>query len=146
VNILATSDQYAVLADQDYVYLKTRGEQHRLGCMYGNAQGAYIDPQERWAVIIGCGLWVVRLPFAARTKKGSMPSLATREVLAGAAFPYVTSPLVELMVSPEDIMWLETVYFTGQSPDTVRVVADLTDTYAGVYDLDLRTLRLTKRL
>ena len=143
---LASSDQYVILADHDYVYLNTPGGQHLLGCMYGNAQDACIDPQENWAVIIGCGLWVVRLPYTEKTKANAVPSLATREVLEGAASPYVAAPFVELMASEQDIMWLETVYFTGQFPDTVRVVADLAGEYAGVYDIDLRTFQMTKRL
>ncbi|WP_221088250.1 hypothetical protein [Deinococcus aquaedulcis] len=142
----ARSKQYAILSDHDYVFLETAQGQQALGWMYGNPTGGLIDPREAWAVVIGTGLWVIRLPLADNIDVDMVPVLSSTQVFAGAGQAHVRAPLVHMMATPEDSMYVEAVYDPHVATDVVRIVADLGDRYAGVYDVNLQTLEVIKQL
>lgn len=142
----ARSKQYAILSDHDYVYLETEQGQRLLGWMYGNPTGGLIDRHEKWAVVIGTGLWVVRLPLADNIDVDTVPVLSSTQVFAGAGQAHVGTPLVHLMATPDDSMDVEAVYDPSSADNCVRFVADLHGRYAGIYDVDLQTLEVIKRL
>lgn len=142
----ASSKQYAILSYHDYVYLETAQGQRVIGWMYGNPTGGLIDLHETWAVVIGTGLWVIRLPLNDNIDVDMVPVLSSTQVFAGAGQAHVGAPLVHLMATPEDSMHVATVYDPQGATDVVRIVADLQGQYAGIYDVDLQTLEVIKRL
>lgn len=162
---IAKSANYAILADHDYVYLRQGEQEKRLGWMYGNAQAAYIDYHENWAVVVGCGLWVVHLPLRSGKNVDSAPNISTEDTFSGNAKRVISSaylvrktptplidmtgnpPVICLMNNPNGAMWFETVYCTGEEENIVRLVSVLADENTrGVYDFNVHSLEINKRL
>lgn len=65
--ILAESEHYVVLSEYETVYLvdKTIKTEIMIGDFYGDPKGAFIDSNEHFVVMYGCGLIVyfLRPPF-----------------------------------------------------------------------------------
>ena len=65
--ILAESENYKIVSEYEYVNLifKKSGREVRIGHFYGDPEGAFVDVNEKYCVMYGCGVIVYFLnePF-----------------------------------------------------------------------------------
>lgn len=121
-HVLARSEHYTILHEYETAVLDCPcGTRVAVGDFYGDPEAAVIDYNEKWVVIVGCGiiLYWLREPF--------MPYQYDR----------TASQWWEAHRSPPDEWWIEAVYQV--SDNTVRFVVDPLAPAAGVYELDVES-------
>jgi hypothetical protein len=121
--VLARSKRYVVSHVFEVVFLREIGGRELvIGDFYGDPEAAIIDSQERWVVMVGCGIILYRLD--------------------GAFFPYEYGLKInqwwEDYRNPPDIWWIDSV--EQWSRYHVRFHVDSHSDKAGIYELDVRTL------
>jgi hypothetical protein len=107
MELLAQSANYQVLGEYETVFLKSGERLVVIGDFYGDAHGAYVDPQERWCVIIGCGLIVYYL----------------REPFEAYRYNQETPQWYEFGRDPANIYWFESVV-AGADCDALALTAE----------------------
>ena len=123
MSLLAESEHYRVEHEFEVVTLHDlrHGRFVRIGDFYGDPEAAVIDQQERWVVMIGCGLILYYLhePF----------------------LPYIYDKCnhqwVEMFRDPSDIFWITSV--KQVAADVLDFVVDSASSQAGHYSLDTKT-------
>ena len=119
-HILARSEHFAVSYDQEIAYLEpTDGRRVVIGDFYGNPKSAVIDWEEKWVVVVGCGLILYWL----------------REPFRACASPTHLAQCREFHRLAPDAWWIEAVYQTSET--TVRIVVEATGDHAGVYQFNV---------
>ena len=121
--VLARSKRYVVSHEFEVVFLKeSDGREIVIGDFYGDPEAAIIDSQERWVIMVGCGIILYRLE--------------------GSFLPYEydvkTNQWWEAYRSPPDTLWIESA--EQLSEDRVRFHVDPHSDEAGTYELDVRSL------
>ena len=124
---LARSENYAVSHQHETVFLdRPCGPKVTIGDFYGDPEAAIIDFQEKWVIIVGCGIILYWL----------------REPFTPYEYNRVTDQWWESHREPPDVWWIESVYQVSES--IVRFVVDPYSAIAGVYDLDVESLSITR--
>ena len=120
---LCETDHYWVEAYDESVVLSGPGVPDGLviGDFYGNAREAMIDAEERWCVMVGCGLIVYRLgePWAPYRYPSHVEGQRTPSTI------HLGEQWWEYLRFEPDILWLDSVdpvdgerfVVTGQSAD-----------------------------
>ena len=121
---LAESENFLVYGDHDYVFVaKSSTEQWNLGWMYGNAVAALVTWDERYAIVVGCGVMICDLlRFGEKVSEGES---------------WDETPVVHLMADPKDLWWFSAVEQIARDEESieVRIATDLTDAHVGIYNL-----------
>ena len=122
---LTSAAGWSVLAEFETVIVQSPdGARWEIGWMYGDPEAAVITWGGTYAVVVGCGVIVADLRRFGET-----------------ITPSPDSPVIHIRADPSETWWFEAVY--QQEAGHVRLVADVYSDQAGVYDLDLSTLRFT---
>ena len=128
-NLLAQSNNYKLFGYYEEAQLEGKLITGHVvvGDFYGSADCACIDYGERWCVSGGNGIVIYQLapPFEEYQ------------------FNHSTSQWKELWRSDED--WYPEIIFQIEE-DIVRIVIDVFSNAKGVYDLNVKTLELIKRV
>ncbi|WP_420596063.1 hypothetical protein [Deinococcus sp.] len=126
---LVESGNYSVWSDFEDVEIRNAdGRLWKAGNMYGNPEAALITWDERYAVVIGCGIMICDLQRFGET------------VCAGQTWE--ESPTVHLLAEPSDFwnfVLVEQVYQNDVHSE-IRLVTALMDQYIGIYTLNTETL------
>ncbi|BDP41174.1 hypothetical protein DAETH_11430 [Deinococcus aetherius] len=129
---LATRQGWAVVADFEEVAIKRPdGLYWRVGSMYGNPQAALLTMAGKYAVVVGTG-------FIATDLSRFGEPIRDAEV-------WEKSAAVHCLAQPGVFWSFEAVYEPGEE-GVVRLVADVYDKRAGIYELRLPDLTLTPLL
>ena len=147
---LIKSQNFTVWAEYETVYIDVPGGgQFEVGWMYGDPQKAIISWDERFVVIIGAGVLVVRLEQLKFLIKSC--DFPTEKVLNGVVHDVLDTlkdvAAIHLCVGyQEEILWFEMVYEVSDKADqnVVRLVCDVWSEAAGIYELSLNTLQMQK--
>jgi len=126
-HILARSEHYTVSHEYETVYLNLpSGKRVVIGDFYRDPEAAAIDADEKWTVVVGCGLILYRLrpPFEEYEHNTS------------------SDQWWEAHRDPPTQWWIESVY--QASPNAVRFVVDPAAANAGVYQLDVDSLSIER--
>lgn len=124
--VLSSKHNWKIWADFEAVTLENpTGQRWKIGEMYGNPQAGLITSDERYAVIIGCGIMIADL-----SRFG--------ERISGSGWP--KTPVIHLLCEPPGTFF-EAVYEPGE-PGHLRVVKKIGSEQGGVYELQLPDLRL----
>ena len=122
---LASRQGWTILADYEEISIeRPDGVGWRVGGMYGNPRAALITVDQRWAVIVELAR------FGEKIKDVQ---------------DWRFTAAVHSLCEPPNPWWFEAVYEPGEE-GLVRLVADLNDVHAGIYDLRLPLLTLEPRL
>lgn len=134
--VLAQLGGWKIWADYEALSIENlAGERWKIGEMYGNPQAALITMDEKYAVVVGCGVMVADLcRFGGRiTKQTSLEQTPVVHFLCEPDPPAVGLPSAQ---------WhFEALYETGEI-DVVRLVTDLYSDYGGIYEMRLPDLAL----
>ncbi|GGQ95471.1 hypothetical protein [Deinococcus ruber] len=125
---LAQQGKYSVWGDFEYISIKyIDGRIWQIGSMYGDPQAALITWDERYAVIIGCGVMICDLQRFGERVRDSLT--------------WEKSPVVHLMADPENIWWFSAVEQVLQDDvrSELRIATDLKDEHVGIYSLNPAT-------
>ncbi|WP_407539362.1 hypothetical protein Q0M94_14495 [Deinococcus radiomollis] len=131
---LAQGHDFLVYGDHDYVYIKhSDGRTWDIGGMYGNAVAALITWDERYAVIVGCGIMICDLErFGEKVTEGESWS---------------KTPVAHLMAEPDILFesgktwWFNDVEQVSADEyiSEIRLATALTDVHVGIYSLNPQT-------
>jgi hypothetical protein len=126
-HMLTRSKLYTVSHDYEIVLLdRPGGARVVIGDFYGDPETAIIDWNEKWAIIVGCGMVLYRL----------------REPFVPYEHQKATDQWWEAYRSPPNVWWIEHVYQVNDG--AVRFVVDPESTNAGVYELDVESLSVIR--
>ncbi len=126
--VLARSEHYAVSHEFEVVFLdRPSGPRVVIGDFYGDPIAAVIDCRERWVAAVGCGIILYRL----------------REPFTPYEYDKKTKQWWEALRGPEDVWWIKAVYQV-EDDNAVRFVVDRGDKHAGVYQLDVDPLSISR--
>lgn len=126
-HILARSENYTVYHLFETVILKRPdGQQVTIGDFYGDPAAAIIDEDEKWVIVVGCGLILYRL----------------QEPFLEYAYGTSTEQWWEMHRYDTDLWWIESV--TQLAADRVQFTIAATEAHAGVYQLDLASLAVVR--
>lgn len=129
---LATREVWAVLADYEDAYIeRPDGARWHIGGMYGNPQAALFTMDDKYAVLVGTGFIVADLSRFGEPVRDSDK--------------WERSASVHCLAEPSNFWSFEAVYEPGEE-GVVRLVADVYDKHAGIYELRLPDLNLIPRL
>jgi hypothetical protein len=125
--ILAQSKNYTIFHHYEIVSLnRPSSNPVIIGDFYGDPQAAIIDKHKNWVIIVGCGMILYRL----------------QEPFIPYEYDKKTTQWWDAFRSPPDDWWIKSVY---QVADTkVRFVVDPWSAHAGVYELDMESLSVTR--
>lgn len=133
--VLASHREWKIWADFETITLENpAGQRWEIGDMYGNPQAGLVTCDEKYAVVIGCGVMIA-------------DSNRFGEVITGSS-SWLETPVVHSLCQPSPPgVWpaphewhFETVYEADVSK--VRLVADLDSDYGGIYEMRLPDLAL----
>lgn len=126
-HLLAKSRHYTISHEFETVLLERPGGARLvIGDFYGDPESAIIDWNEKWAIVVGCGLILYRL----------------REPFLPYESNKTTEQWWEAHRLPPDVWWIEHVYQVID--DTVRFVVDPESATAGVYELNVASLSVVR--
>ena len=128
---LARSKNYSVWADYEAVIIRdVKGTTWAVDEMYGNPQATIITWDERYAVVVGCGIMICDLMrFGEKTGNGKT---------------WKTTSVISLMSDPGDTWWFALIEQVFQDEDRIeiRLATDLMDPHIGIYSLNPETFEL----
>ncbi|QFP75876.1 hypothetical protein [Deinococcus sp. AJ005] len=126
---LVESGNYSIWSDFEYIEIRdANGRRWEVGYMYGNPEAALITWDERYAVVVGCGIMVCDLQRFDET------------VSVGQTWE--DSPVVHLLAEPSDF-WgfvLAKQVYQDNAHSEIRLATDLMDKHIGIYTLNTETL------
>ncbi|ULH16351.1 hypothetical protein MF271_07095 [Deinococcus sp. KNUC1210] len=125
----ARRGNYSVWGDFENISIKhIDGRIWQVGSMYGDPQAALVTWNERYAVIVGCGIVICDLQrFGERVRGGRS---------------WEQTPVLHLLSEPEDIWWFSATEQVLQDDEFIelRLATNLTDDHVGIYSLNPATL------
>lgn len=125
--ILARSKHYTVSHEYETVILdRSGGTRFVIGDFYGDPKAVIIDQNEKWVIMVGCGIILYR----------------PREPFVPYEYDKKTDQWWEAHRSRPDEWWIEYIYQVSDT--TVRFVVDPEATNAGVYELDVKSLSVVR--
>lgn len=127
--LLAQSEKYRIYGAYEEAQLEgpSMNSHILVGDFYGHVQCACIDQDERWCITGGNGLVIYQL----------------KDPFEQYIYHHTTEQWTELWRSEED--WYPEVIYQVDA-DVVRLVVDIFSKAKGIYDLNVKTLELTKRI
>ena len=126
-HMLTRSKLYTVSHEYETVLLdRPGGARVVIGDFYGDPETAIIDWNEKWAIIVGCGIVLYRL----------------QEPFVPYEYDKTTDQWWEANRAPPNEWWIEHVYQVNDG--AVRFVVDPESANAGVYELDVESLSVVR--